>query len=104
MLIPYLGLIGTALATFFAFLLAFALIANYSLRQFTFDVNGKFIGKSICGSSITTLFLFAWNPSGLFSIVFSIVIAAAIYLTILLALQGLTVREIRRIYTIYWGP
>jgi len=102
-LIPYLGLVGAALATFFAFLLAFALIANYSLRQFKFDVNGKFIVKSIGGSSVLALFLFVWNPSGLLSIVFSIVIAAAIYLTILLALRGLTVREIKRIYTIYWG-
>ena len=103
MLIPYLGLIGAALTTFLAFLLALALITRYSLRQFTFDVNGKFIVKSVCGSCIMALFLFVWNPSGLLSIVFSIVIAAAIYLTILLVLRGLTIREIKLIYGIYKG-
>jgi O-antigen/teichoic acid export membrane protein len=102
-LIPYLGLIGAALATFLAFLLAFVLITYYSLRQFTFDVNSGFIVKSVCGSSIMALFLLLWNPSGLLSIVFSIALAAVIYLTILLVLRGLTIQEIKLIYRIYKG-
>ena len=40
-LIPYLGLIGAALTTFLAFLLAFVLTAIYSTRHFKFDVNGR---------------------------------------------------------------
>jgi O-antigen/teichoic acid export membrane protein len=102
-LIPYLGLIGAALTTFLAFLLAFVLTTIYSFRYFKFDVNGGFIVKSVCGSSIIALFLFLWNPSGLFSIVLSIALAAAIYLTILLALRGFTIQEIKLIYEIYKG-
>jgi O-antigen/teichoic acid export membrane protein len=102
-LIPYLGLIGAALTTFLAFLLAFVLTTHYSLRQFKFDVNGGFIVKSVCGSSIMALFLFLWNPSGPLSIVLSIALAAVIYLTILLVLRGFTIREIKLIYRIYKG-
>ena len=80
-LIPYLGLIGAALTTFLAFLLAFVLTTFYSLRYFKFDLNGGFIVKSICASSIIALFLFLWNPSGLVSILVSIAIAAVIYLS-----------------------
>lgn len=102
-LIPYLGLIGAALTTFLAFLLAFVLTTLYSFRQFKFDVNGGFIVKSVCGSSIMALFLLSWSPSGVFSILLSIVLAVAIYLSILLALRGFTIQEIKLIYRIYKG-
>jgi O-antigen/teichoic acid export membrane protein len=102
-LIPYLGIVGAALTTFLAFLLAFVLTTHYSLRQFKFDVNKGFIVKSVCGSSIMALFLLLWSPSGPFSIVLSIALAALIYLTILLALRGITIHEIKLIYGIYRG-
>jgi O-antigen/teichoic acid export membrane protein len=102
-LIPYLGLIGAALTTFLAFLLAFVLTTIYSFRYFKFDVNGGFIVKSVCGSSIIALFLLLWNPSGLVSIILSIALAAALYLTILLALRGFTIQETKLIYNIYKG-
>ena len=102
-LIPYLGLLGAALATFLTFLVAFVLITYYSLRQFKFDLNGRFILKSICSSSIMALFLVFWNPSGLLSIVLSIALAAIIYVTILLVLRGFTIQEIKLIYRIYRG-
>ena len=102
-LIPYLGLVGAALTTFLAFLLAFVLITHYSLRELTFDVNGGFIVKSVCCSFVIALFLFLWNPSGALSIVLSVALAAVIYLTILLVLRGITMQEIKLIYKIYRG-
>jgi O-antigen/teichoic acid export membrane protein len=102
-LIPYLGLVGAALTTFLAFLLAFVLTTFYALRYFKFDLNGGFIVKSFCASSVIALFLFLWNPSGLVSILVSIAIAAVIYIAILLALRGVTVQEFKLIYGIYKG-
>ena len=102
-LIPYLGLIGAALTTFLAFLLAFALTALYSFRYFKFDVSGGFIVKSVCGSSIIALFLLLLNPSGFLSILLSVALAAVIYLAILLALRGFTIQEIKLVYGIYRG-
>jgi len=102
-LIPYLGLVGAALTTFLAFLLAFVLTTIYSFRYFKFDVNGGFIAKSTSGSIIIALFLFLWNPAGLLNIVLAIALAAAIYLSILLALRGFTIREIKLMYSIYQG-
>ncbi len=102
-LIPYLGLIGAALTTFLAFLLAFVLTTVYALKYFKFDLNGGFIVKSFCASGIMALFLLLWNPSGLVSILVSIAIAAVIYLSIVLALRGVTVQEFKLIYGIYKG-
>ena len=102
-LIPYLGIIGAALTTFLAFLLAFVLTTIYSFRYFTFDVNGGFIAKSACASIVIAIFLLVWNPAGLFSIVLSIALAAALYMVILLALRGFTIQEAKLIYGIYKG-
>jgi O-antigen/teichoic acid export membrane protein len=102
-IIPYFGLVGAALTTFLAFLLAFVLTTLYSLRLFRFDVKGGFIMKSVCGSSIIALFLLLWNPSGPLSLLLSIALAAVIYLAILLALRGFTIQEIKLIYGIYRG-
>ena len=102
-LIPYLGLIGAALATFLAFLFAFVSSSRYSLRQFTFDVNSGFIVKSICAWSIMSIVLLLWSLSGLLSIVLSIALGAIIYLTILLVVRGLTIQEIKFIYRIFKG-
>jgi O-antigen/teichoic acid export membrane protein len=102
-LIPYLGLIGAALTTFLAFLFAFVLTTFYSFRYFKFDLNGRFIVKSICASSIMALLLFLWNPLGLVSILVSIALAAVIYLSIMLALRGLTIQELKLIYGLYKG-
>jgi len=103
LLIPYLGLIGAALTSLLAFLLAFVLTAYYSLKLFTFDFNYGFIVKSVCSCCFMTVFLVLWNPSGLLSIILSSALAAVIYLTILLVLRGLTIQEIKLIYRIYKG-
>jgi O-antigen/teichoic acid export membrane protein len=103
LLIPYMGLIGAAIATFLAFLFAFVVATFYSLKFFTFDMNGWFIVKSVSSAGVMTVFLLWWNPSGLVSILLSVALAAVIYLTILLALRGLTIREIKLIYRIFRG-
>ncbi|MGZ4865079.1 MAG: oligosaccharide flippase family protein [Halobacteriota archaeon] len=102
-LIPYLGLIGAALTTFLAFLLASVLSIYYSLREFTFDVSFGFILKSLFGSCIMALFLFLWKPTGLLNIVLSVALASLIYLIILMVLRGLTIQEIKLIYRTYKG-
>ncbi|MGZ4911462.1 MAG: oligosaccharide flippase family protein [Halobacteriota archaeon] len=102
-LIPYLGFVGAAVTTFLAFLLAVVLTTLYSFKHFRFDMNSGFIVKSVCSSIIMALFLFFWNPSGIFSILLSVVLAALLYVGVLLALRGLTIQELKLIYRIYKG-
>jgi len=102
-LIPYLGIIGAAVTTLIAFLLTFTLTAIYSMRHFKFEVSTRFIAKSICASIVMSLALFLWNPMGLANILLSIVLAAAIYLGIVLALRGFTPQEIRLLYRLFKG-
>jgi O-antigen/teichoic acid export membrane protein len=100
-LIPYFGIIGAALTTLLAFLFAFAVTAAYSLRHFKFDVNGGFILKSVGASILMSVLLLLLGPSGLASVLLSISLATAIYLSILFALKGLTVDDIKFFYSIF---
>ena len=72
---------------------AFTLIVRYSFRHFAFDINGRFIVKSVLASIAISLLL--WNPTGILNLLLSISFAAALYLGILLILKGLTVRTIK---------
>jgi len=102
-LIPLFGIVGAALTTLLAFLLAFVLTTVYSLRQFKFDVNGGFLLKSVCASIAISVGLFLWSPSALLNILVSIALAAAIYLGIMLVLRGFTIQEIKFFYDIFKG-
>jgi hypothetical protein len=74
---------------------AFTLIVRYSFRHFAFDINGRFIVKSVFASIAISLLLLLWNPTGTLNLLLSISFAAALYLGILLILKGLTVRTIK---------
>ncbi len=102
-LLPYLGIIGAALTTLLAFMLAFMFTAIYSLRHIKFNVNAGFFVKSVCAALIMGLALFVWNPVGLASVLLAIALGAGVYLSILLALRGLTVHEIKRLYRTFVG-
>jgi len=102
-LIPYFGIIGAALTTFLAFLLAFVLTAVYSRRQFKFDFSSRFVFKSLCISIVICVFLLLWNPTGLVSILLSVSVAAVIYIGILFVLRGFTIEEVRFFYNVFKG-
>ncbi len=97
-LIPYLGIVGAALTTLLAFMLAFAFTAIYSLRHIHFEINAGFFAKSVCASLIMALALFFINPVGLVNILLALALGAGIYLCVILTLRGLTVHEIKRLY------
>jgi O-antigen/teichoic acid export membrane protein len=103
-LIPYLGILGAALTTLFAYLCAFVLTTAYSLRRFTFDLNGGFVLKSVCASVVVSLLLFFWNPARIPALLLSIVVSAAVYFFILLILKGFTIQEVKFFYNILKSP
>ncbi len=102
-LIPYLGIVGAAVATLFAFACAFVLITAYSLRRFVFDINRGFILKSIAASLVASGFLVLWHPTGVLEILTAIGVSVAIYLGTLFALRGVTVEELRFFYHVFKG-
>jgi O-antigen/teichoic acid export membrane protein len=92
--IPYIGILGAAITTLIAFTFAFILITRYSFKYFTFDIEFRFILKSIVASIIMSLVIVKWNPTGILNVLIVIGVCAVVYATILLLLCGIKKEEI----------
>ena len=66
--VPYMGIIGAAITTLITFTLAFILATYYSFKYLTFDVDFRFILKSIFASIVMSLVIISWNPIGLLNV------------------------------------
>jgi len=93
--IPYLGILGAAITTLIAYTLAFVLTAYYSFKYFKFDVDIRFILKSIFASVVISLVIIKWNPMGMLNVLIIIGICATIYAAILWLLKGFTIEEVK---------
>jgi len=100
-LIPRFGIIAAALTTLAAFGCAFTLTTVYALRHFTFDLNSRFVVKSISASAAITVFLFLLNPTRLVSVILMLALSAAIYLGIMFLLRGFTIPEAKFFYRMF---
>ena len=93
--IPYMGILGAAITTLIAFTFAFILITHYSFKYLTFDIEFRFILKSIVASIIMSLVIVKWAPAGILNVLIVIGVCAVIYATILLLLGGVKKEEIK---------
>jgi O-antigen/teichoic acid export membrane protein len=92
--VPYIGILGAAITTLLAFILAFILTSFYSFKYFTFDVDFGFILKSILASVVMSLVIIEWNPVGVLNVLIVIGVCAVVYAMILLLLRGVKKEEI----------
>ena len=92
--VPYIGILGAAVTTLLAYTLAFILISHYSFKYFKFDIDFRFILKSIFASIVMSLVIIKWNPIGLLNVLIIMGVCAAIYTIILLLLKGVEKEEI----------
>ncbi len=91
--IPLFGIMGAAITTFLAFLLIFSLILYYSFKEIEFEIDWKFIIKSILASAIMGFVLFAIHPIRLWQTLGSILLGSLIYLIIIVILKGFSKNE-----------
>ena len=93
--IPYFGILGAAITTLIAYALAFVLTAYYSFKYFKFDVDLRFILKSVFASVIMSLVIIKWSPVGTLNVLIVVGVCAAVYAAILFLLKGFTIEEIK---------
>ena len=92
--IPYIGILGAAITTLLAFTLALILTTYYSFKYFIFDVDLRFISKSIFASIIMSLVIIKCSPVGALNVLGVIGVCAVVYAAILLLLKGIEKEEI----------
>ena len=91
--VPYMGILGAAITTLLAYALAFILISYYSFKYFKFDIDFRFILKSIFASIVMSLVIIKWNPIGALNVSIVIGVCAVVYAVILLFLRGFKKKE-----------
>lgn len=92
--IPFLGIIGASMTKLITYALAYGLITYYSFKYIRFDIDVKFILKSIFASLVMSLVIISWDPKGKFSVLLVIGICIVVYGVIIWILKGIKKDEI----------
>jgi len=95
LIIPYLGILGAAITTLIAYLLARIITTYYSLKELTFRIEWQFIIKSLIASSIMSLIIWKINPVEISAVILTIFLGIIIYGITLILLRGFEKKEIR---------
>ena len=92
-LVPIIGIIGAAIATLITFMIHLFVVSKISFKRVSYDIDLKFIVKSIISSLIMAFVVWKLNPYGAINILISIGIATIIYFGVLVLLRGFTKDE-----------
>lgn len=92
-MIPIIGISGAAIATLITFTVQSILLYFISFKMLSFDLNLKFIAKSVFSSSLMGYVIWEMNPLGAVNILISTGIGAVVYFGVLLLLKGFTKEE-----------
>ena len=93
MIVPSLGIIGAAVTTLIAYLLALAITIYYSLREFSFRIDWLFIIKCLAASTVMSLVLWWISPMETLSVLLSIATGVIIYAACLFLMKAITREE-----------
>ena len=92
--VPYIGILGAAIATLFAYTIAF-IITLFYLKNFKLEIDFLFIIKSIISSIFISFLIILINPEGILNVSIVVGISAIIYLISILLLKGIRKEEIK---------
>jgi O-antigen/teichoic acid export membrane protein len=93
-LIPLMGIVGAAIATFIAYSVLGILTLIISRSYLKFDLSLPFILKSAIASAIMALCIWLFNPESITTVLLSILGGIVIYFGILFIIKGLSKSEI----------
>jgi O-antigen/teichoic acid export membrane protein len=93
-LLPRIGIIGAAASTLIAFAFAFCATALHARRYIEFNLDLRFICKSVLASTAMSIFLLWLEPKGAIWLVISVAAGALIYFLVLTIMRGLGKEEV----------
>jgi O-antigen/teichoic acid export membrane protein len=98
--IPYFGIVGAAIATLIAFAVGLIITLFYSFKSLRFDLNLKFISKSIVSSMLMSYIISLLQPEGLISILLTIGVCASMYFIFMCLLKGIDIKEFNSLHNL----
>lgn len=95
LIVPYMGILGAAITTAFAYLLALGITTYYSLKEFRFNIEWSFVFKSLIASVIMSLLVWWFDPVTTFEVIIVVAGGIIVYTTSLVLMKGFKKEEIR---------
>ncbi len=94
LLVPYLNILGAAIATLLCYILAFAVTAIASKKTMRLPFNIKELLKIVIASAIMGIIVYIMNPNGIINVLISIIVGVIVYFAIIFILKAVTMKEI----------
>ena len=94
LLVPYLNILGAAIATLICYILAFAVTAIASKKTMRLPFNLKELLKIVIAAAIMGIAVYMMHPIGIINVLISIVAGVIIYFAIIFILKAVTMKEI----------
>lgn len=93
-LVPNIGIIGAAITTLIANIIAFALTIYYSRKYYQIHVDFSYIIKSLLSSGVISVIIIFVNPTGITDLLITVCACAIVYFVLLIALKVFKKEEI----------
>jgi O-antigen/teichoic acid export membrane protein len=94
LIVPRLGILGAALTTLIAYLLALIMGSYYSFKEFKFDIDWRFIIKSLFASAIMALVVWVMHSQSNLNTIITVLVGVAVYGVAIFLLRGFAKEEI----------
>ena len=94
LLVPYLNILGAAIATLLCYILAFVVTAIASRKTMRLPFNIKELLKIGFASAVMGIAVYLMHPIGIINVLISIVAGVIIYFAIIFILKAVTIKEI----------
>ena len=94
LLVPYLNILGAAIATLLCYILAFSVTAIASKKTMRLPFNIGELLKIVIASAIMGIAVYMMHPNGIINVLISIVVGVIVYFAIIFILKAVTRKEI----------
>ena len=94
LLVPYLNILGAAIATLICYILAFGVTAIASRKTMRLPFDIKEMLKIVIASAIMGIIVYIMHPNGIINVLISIVVGVIVYFAIIFILKAVTRKEI----------
>jgi O-antigen/teichoic acid export membrane protein len=93
LMVSRIGILGAAIGSLIAYLLAAAILIYYSFKEIKFSIDWLFILKCLLASAIMSVVIWMMHPVGASATILAVIAGIAIYGIVLVLLRGFTKEE-----------
>lgn len=98
--IPFFGMYGAAFTTFLTYSGIFLIMLSKAYTQFKFNLNFKFVIKSVIASMIMGFVVYLFHITSLVMLLSIMLLGAIIYFLAIILMKGITRKELNFFYTL----